>query len=459
MRKWIILVIAVAAVVGAWAYVRTLRYTPPWNMPKWDKITRGDIRVPITAAGLIEPHQRIEVKSKASGEVIRITVTEGDYVRAGDVLVELKRDDEQRNVDRNQAALDRVAGLLEQARIQIVKSEHDIELRRARVSELEAQSRMTRKELEKQQNMKADGQASEQDVVNAEARHEINMSQIEQARVNLKLAEETLKEAEANVRVQEASQRDAAKALEDAKERLADTVITSKVDGIVTEVKVTVGMLVQSGTASLTPGGTLLMTMADISRLKVITRVDEADYGDVLKISPIQALPQIEGLRAEAQRDDESQPQRSGTVKIMVDAFREDEFEGVISRVEPQGKLNVGAAIIQFNVHVDITDPRKHRLPLGTQAQVEFTVQNARGVLRAPAEAVKSFQNERGVWRRVPPRAGSGELFGKRFVPYRIGITDGEFTELLTPLGADALKDGDEVYTKLPVDEDQAGKR
>ena len=110
----------------------------------------------------------------------------------------------------------------------------------------------------------------------------------------------------------------------------------------------------------------------------------------------------------------------------------------------------MGSSIIQFDVHVEITDERRHMLPLGAQAQVEFTVESAVGALLVPAEAVKTFEDQRGVYLKVPPEPGSGEPFGKKFLPCRFGISDGEHTQVIEVLAGGELKDGTEVYTKLP---------
>ena len=154
----------------------------------------------------------------------------------------------------------------------------------------------------------------------------------------------------------------------------------------------------------------------------------------MLNISPIDALPDMPQLRQVAQEDAEQLEKRSGTVKLTVDAFPDKTFEGRIQRVEPQGKLNAGSSIIQFDVHVEITDPQRHMLPLGAQAQVEFTVESATGALRVPAEAVKTFQDQRGVYVKKSPEPGSSEKFGKHFVPCRFGISDGEYTQVIEVL-------------------------
>jgi multidrug efflux pump subunit AcrA (membrane-fusion protein) len=197
------------------------------------------------------------------------------------------------------------------------------------------------------------------------------------------------------------------------------------------------------------------MYLADVSLKKVVARVDESDYGRVLNISPLLALPETPGLRQAIAETSADIEERTGQVRLTVDAFPEETFQGRISRVEPQGKLNQGSAIIQYDVHVAIDDLEVAKLPLGAQAQVEFTVESAEDVLRIPAEAVKSYQGERGVWVVVPPPEGSTEEWGKRFVPCRFGITDGEYTQVIEVQGDYEMDDGTKVYTKLPVDREE----
>jgi HlyD family secretion protein len=451
MKKWVLLAIAVGAIVFMWWYVRTYqRFTPPWMMPKWAEITRGDIKVPISASGLIEPRQRIEVKSKASGEVIAVEVEAGDFVRTGDRLVVLKRDDEERNVSRAQADLNRFTALLEQARLAVQRAEVSVLTAEARVAELEAQERMAEFELNKVLGLAEREQASPQELIDAPARRDISRAQLKAARASLDSAKLAVADARQAVSIQEAAVSVAQTELADAEERLLETTVVAAQDALVTEVNVRVGEVIQSGKTSLT-GGTVLMRLADISELKVVTRVDEADYGRVLDIAPDTALPQMGALRAAEAAATQEIRERSGQVQVTVDAFPDLTFTGLIERVEPQGKLSPGSAIIQFDVHVLITDEKRHKLLLGTQAQVEFLVETARDVLRVPADAVKALGEQRGLYLKVAPPEGTTDKFGQQFVPVAFGITDGTYTQVVRALNDTELTEGLEVYTKLPT--------
>lgn len=453
MKKWLALLAVIALVVLGWYFVRQWEFRPAWTQPKFGTVARGDVTVPITAAGLIHANQVFEIKPEASGEIIRVNVVEGTFVHAGDTLVVLDPSDEERLRDRAQANLDRAEALLKQAEVAVERAQVSIESAAARHEEIMAQAQITAFEWAKTKETLDENGKSEfynpQQINDARARDRMTQAQLQSARIAIRGAELAKEDAKAAVRSQQASVDSARKELEDAQERLSETIVKATQDAIVTNVYAKPGMLVQSGTQSLT-GGTPLMRLADVSKMKVIARVDEADYGRVSNIAPVEALPDMPGLRAAAQADAEMLAQRTGVVRLTVDAFPDDVFEGRIDRVEPQGSQS--AAIIQFAVHVEITDPKRNKLPLGAQAQVEFTVESAVDALLVPAEAVKSFEEQRGVWVKTAPEPGSGSPFGKRFVPCRFGISDGEHTQVVAVLGDGELRVGSEVYTKLPQD-------
>ncbi|MBN2446161.1 MAG: HlyD family efflux transporter periplasmic adaptor subunit [Phycisphaerae bacterium] len=451
MKKWIAVVVVIVGLVLSWWYVSNyVRYTASWNQPKFGTISRGDISVPISASGLIEPKQRIDVKSEASGEVLAVNVREGDFVHAGDVLVSIKQEDEKRSVARAQEDLTRVQAALEQAKLAEIDAGQRVISAEASVADAQASLDVAEFEMEFKEGLEARGDTNPREMVSARATLNRALAGVKSAEASLEMARLATRTSAENIKIQEANLEVSKRNLADAEERLAETTVVAPQDALVTDVNVTAGTIIQSASSTFT-GGTTLLELADISQLKVITRVDEADYGRVLAISPETALPRMGDLLEAEAATAEELAMRSGEVQIKVDAFPDLVFSGLIERVEPQGKLNPGSSIIQFDVHVVITDEKRSRLLLGTQAQVEFTVDTARDALRVPADAVKSAGDQRGIYLRVPPEPGSNEQWGKKFVPVTFGITDGTYTQVVRSETDDELKEGQQVYTKLPT--------
>jgi HlyD family secretion protein len=57
------------------------------------EVARGDVAVTASADGVVEPIRTVEVKSKASGEIIAMSIDSGDHVQAGQVLLQLRHRD------------------------------------------------------------------------------------------------------------------------------------------------------------------------------------------------------------------------------------------------------------------------------------------------------------------------------------------------------------------------------
>lgn len=202
-------------------------------------VQRGPIEVTASADGVVEPVRKVEVKSKASGEITALTADTGDAVTAGQVLVQLLPRDAQNSHDQASADLDSA---------------------QARLQNAEAQ-------LKRQRRLFADGL--------------ISASELELDELAVTTAKSEL------VRAQ--------KVLDNAAERLSETTVRSPIDGIVIAKSVEVGQVVSSAVSQVS-GGTLLLTLADLNEVQVRSLVDEVDIG---KIRPGMAVT----IRVEAYSD------------------------------------------------------------------------------------------------------------------------------------------------------------
>jgi multidrug efflux pump subunit AcrA (membrane-fusion protein) len=105
-RGWFLL--ALLPVLGAAAFfsVRALSRTPPKiDADKLVKVERMDLARSVVATGKIEPTTKVEIKSKASGIILKLPVNVGDRVHQGQTICELDQNDLLPRVRQAQAAL------------------------------------------------------------------------------------------------------------------------------------------------------------------------------------------------------------------------------------------------------------------------------------------------------------------------------------------------------------------
>src|SRR5687767_7415466 len=267
-------------------------------------VERRDIIVDAQASGVVEPINVVEVKSKASGLITRMNVETGSLVRPGDLLVQVDTRDVQNQF--NQAAADEKAA---EARLQVsgAQKRRSDEMFKARV--ITAQEHET----------------AALDYANAEAA-------AIRARANTDLA----------------------------KQRLEDARVTAPVGGTVIERTVSQGMVITGATGNSATGGTTLMKMADLTRVRMRAQFNETDIGQIRAGQP---------------------------AIVIVDAYPDRRFQGLVEKIEPQAVVQQGVTMFPVLVTLSNNDGA---LKPGMNGEVQVQIDQRLGVLSVPNDAIKN---------------------------------------------------------------------
>lgn len=442
MKNTVIAILVVCViVVGYIAAKSNLKMSIAGLEGKKEATIRGDLTLPINATGEVRPDYRIEIKSEASGEVVEIAKHGGDAVAAGDLLIRLQEDDEQRSVDRAQRDLDQAAARLEEARLNLkqVKTA-DLKSAKASVEQLKATVEFAMFRVNKYEGLPED-QRNPEEVLQAQTTYQSQLAQLASAEASLERATLAIPLAEQRVKQAAATYEAARTTLADAQKRLRETSIVSPIDGIVGDIRTQIGEVIQGGKTTLT-GGTVLAVVLDVSKLLVRAEVDESDIGRVFKIAPEWAIPghdssvQVPTDLAAAAREAEHPP------VITVESFRDEEFKGIIERIYPEPKSVSG--VVTYLVDVVITSQNKDRLLPGMRADVRFTSEHVENVVLCPNEAIREGPGgELGVY--IPKTGAPPEERETEFVTCKFGLDNGNYSEVVK-----GLAEGTKVYTKLP---------
>ncbi len=189
-----------------------------------DAVKRGDLNLIVSSNGVVDPINKVEIKSKASGRVEVLRFIEGDEVRKDHLLLMLDQRTTKNDVDQARADL-----AVAEASLQQAKNNYDRSL------ELFAKNLVSEQERDQ--------------------------SNLEYVRAQAQLVK-------ANA------------ALSSAEERLADTRIVAPISGMILTKSVELGQIISSGVSNV-GGGTLMATIADMNEVYVLTNVDEVDIGKV----------------------------------------------------------------------------------------------------------------------------------------------------------------------------------
>src|SRR3954452_906943 len=105
-KAWFLLALLPVCGGAIFFSMRALSRTPAKIDPeKLVKVERIDLARSVVATGKIEPTTKVEIKSKASGIILKLPVNVGDRVRQGQVICELDQNDLLPRVRQAQASL------------------------------------------------------------------------------------------------------------------------------------------------------------------------------------------------------------------------------------------------------------------------------------------------------------------------------------------------------------------
>ena len=273
------------------------------NFYKKENVSTKKLELSIEASGIIEAISSVEIKSKASGEVLFLGAEVGDLVKKGSILGQIDQRTPKNILDQSKSDLEASKVRMENAKSQFERGK-----------ELHSQGSISDKEFEDIQESYAQAKST---VVRTEV------------------------------------------TFENAKIALDDTIVRSPVEGTIISRPVEVGQVISSPTQAV-GGGTVLMTMADLSKVRVRALVDEIDVGKV-------SIGQ--------------------TVSIKVAAYRDQEFFGIVSKIEPMAMVEQN--VTTFPVLIDI-DNDNNLLLLGMNTDVVIEVLNKDVSLSTPTMSLRT---------------------------------------------------------------------
>ncbi|NLJ44897.1 MAG: efflux RND transporter periplasmic adaptor subunit, partial [Bacteroidales bacterium] len=186
----------------------------------------------ITANGKIQPEKEVKITPDVSGEIVELTVKEGDHVEKGQLLIRIKPDVYISQKDRSMAAISSARARLAQAEAQFIQAELSFN----RTKQLYSEETISKSEYEQ-----------------AEASYSVAKAEVDAAKFSVVSAEASLKEANEN---------------------LVKTSIYAPMTGTVSMLLVELGERV-AGTGMM--AGTEMLRVADLSRMEAQVEVNEND--------------------------------------------------------------------------------------------------------------------------------------------------------------------------------------
>ena len=391
-RKKRILIISgaiVAVIVIVISLVAAVGSTTTIDKSKLGEVKRETIDKNVVATGKVTPITKADIKSKASGIVQKLLVDYNDHVKAGQVLVELDKE--------------QLAAQVQQARAQLAASQANATMaaadyERAKVDAEGVDVPMLEREYERAAQMAKDGVVSQSQLDDAHKNYVLAKNKQDEGKANLGVSKAKVVQTQAQAQADRAN-------LDQVEENLNYATIVAPIDGTVLSRDVQIGDAVSS-ILVLGSQATPIMTIGDIRQVYVLGKVDESDIGKVSLGQP---------------------------ARIKVESFKDKTFDGKVTKISPMGteKDNVTT----FEVRVSIDNPGGE-LKANMTANAEILLEEHKDVLTVPEAAIVYDKDKKASVDIYDPKAKEG----KRKVAITAGISNGTKTEVLS-----GLKEGDQV--------------
>jgi HlyD family secretion protein len=385
--------VAVAAVIGL-SVVVAMREEES-VLVKIEPVATRDLVAIVNASGWIRPNRRVDVQADIMGRITELNVQEGEAVRRGQVLLRIDPTQYEAAVGRAEAAVSEALSREAQTKAGVLQAERQ----HTRLQQL-AQS---------DQNL-------------------VSRQQLEEAETNLAVQRQLLTAAGFGIQ-------QARSAVDEARDRLSKTIIRAPMDGVITRLNVEEGSTAIVGT--MNNPGSLLLTVADLSTMEAVVRVDETDLpdihlGDSASIA-IDAFPRqkftgkVTKISYSAVRSPLQQGSPSGA-----QGGQAIDYEIVITLDNPppalRSDLSVAADVVTakragvLSIPIIALTVRER----GTATPLENEDPQARAAAEAATQPTNDEADEEGVF---VVRAGKAH-----FVPVKVGIAGDEHFEVVSGL-------------------------
>ena len=364
-KKTIVVGLCVVVLLGLGAYLFMGGKAEQEINYETAKVQRATIGSTVTATGTIEPVTKVEVGTQVSGIISKIYVDYNSEVKKGQLIAELDRTN--------------LMSELASAKSNLEAAGSDLSYQKANHSRMKT--------------LHDKGLVSD--------------DEYETARLSLRQAESTYdmrKEAVAK-----------------AQTNLGYAYITSPINGVILSKAVEEGQTVAAGFT--TP--TLFTIAQDLTDMRVIADVDEADIGDV----------------AEGQK-----------VEFTVDAYPNETFEGQVTQVRQEATTE--SNVVTYEVVISAPNPSLKLKP-GLTANVTIHTLEQPNLLSVPTKALR-FTPTADLLRKgdkIQDCSGNKKVWvreGNVIKAYAVqtGITNGTLTQIVS-----GVKEGVEVITEIKAAE------
>ncbi len=366
----------------------------------------GDIERNVMASGKVKALNTVDVGAQVSGEVTRLYVDVGDEVKKGDLIAQIDQVTQKNTLSNQQATLEQGRAGLQSAQAEYYSRKAGLESAQADLASREADLKQAISDYDRLRPLLAQDAISQQEVQTAKTNVDKARASVAAAKAAIKTAQAAVVTAQANIASNEADIRKAETNLSTASTDLGYTTIRAPINGTVVAVVTEQGTTVNANQAAPT-----IVTLADLSTVRINAQISEADVINVKAGMP---------------------------VYFNTIGNPDQKYDAVLTAIEPAPEqistTSSTDSAIYYIGYVEVPNPER-RFRIDMTAQVYVVIDKASNTLMVPSAAIRkgggSDSSPNGTYVRV---LKADESVEDR--PVKVGIDNRVNAQILSGLKA-----------------------
>jgi macrolide-specific efflux system membrane fusion protein len=410
--KWgVIALIVVAVAALAYHFLKPEEVGPNYLTAT---VEVGDIENNVMASGKVKALNTVDVGSQVSGEVKRLYVEVGDEVKQGDLIAQIDQVTQKNSLSNQQATLEQSEAAIESAEADALSKQASLKSAYATLASQQAELKQAQADFARLKSLVEINAISQQEYDTQATTVQTAQAAVDSARADIDNAKAAVVTANATINSQKAALRKSQTDVNTAQEDLNYTTIRAPISGTVVSITTEQGTTVNASQTAPT-----LVTLADLSTVRINAQISEAD---VINVNA--------GM----------------STYFNIIGNPDKQYDGILTAIEPApeeiSETSSTDSAIYYVGYVEVPNPdRLFRIDM--TAQIYVIIDEAKDALLVPSTVVQ----ERSAKKKV-----EGQAQTSKYV--RVLKADGSVEERAVTVGIDnrvnaqilsGLKEGEEV--------------
>ena len=370
----------------------------------------GDIENNVMASGKVKALNTVEVGAQVSGEVKKLYVDIGDQVQQGDLIAQIDQVTQRNALDNQQATLEQSAAALQSAQADVLSKRANLKSAYADLASRQSELKQAQSDFARLKSLVEIDAISQQEYDTQATAVQTAKAAVDNARAAIDTAKAAIVTANANISSQQAELRKSQTNVNTAQQDLGYTTIRAPMSGTVVSITTEQGSTVNANQTAPT-----IVTLADLSTVRINAQISEADVINVQAGMP---------------------------VYFNIIGNPEQKFDATLKAIEPApeqiSETSSTDTAIYYIGYLEVPNPER-RFRIDMTAQVYVVIDQAKDALLIPSTALKNSKTDTSGKTTATVRVLQADGTVKE-QPVTVGINNRVNAQILS-----GLKAGDDV--------------